>query len=80
MVYCASAKKGSVRGRRKRSTGGVHTVPCYWGRTNCPRVLRKKARIGALGVLWRRKLQDNLLSCDYSGWQAAPINQTSQLF
>jgi len=66
MVYCVAAKKGSVRGRRKRSTGGIHTGSCYWGRINCPRVLRKKACIGALGVLLRRKLQDNLLSCDYS--------------
>jgi len=43
-------------------------------------VLRKKASIGALGVLSGQKLQDNSLSCDYLVWQAALINPRGQLF
>ena len=75
MVYCALAKKGSVRERRKGFTGGIHTECCYWGLPNCSRALRKKASIGALGWLLCRKLGDNLLSLDYSVWYVWLINQ-----
>lgn len=80
MVYCTGAKKGSVRERRKGSTGDVRTGRCIWGLPNCSRVLRNTVSIGALGVLLGQKLQDNLLSCDYLFWQVVLINQRNQLF
>jgi hypothetical protein len=79
--FTAWARKRAVRAREERvpqgasiqdvATGGFQTACC---------VLRKKIPIGALGALWGQKLQDNSLSCDYLVWQAALINQRSQLF
>lgn len=55
-LAASGAKKGSARGRRQGATGGFRTGSCYWVSTNCPRVLRKKASIGALGVAGVREV------------------------
>jgi len=55
-LAASGAKKGSARGRRQGATGGFHTGSCYWASTNCSRVLRKKASIGALGVAGVREV------------------------
>lgn len=76
--FTVLVRKRAVRcERRKGFTGGVHTVSCFWRLLNCLCVLRKKASIGALGVLFGWKLGDNLLSFDYSVEYAVLINQRS---
>jgi len=57
--------------------GGYIQYLALWGLQNCLHVLRKKASIGALGVLFGWKLGDNLLSFDYSVEYVVLINQGS---
>lgn len=79
--FTALARKRAVRAREERVPQGASTQDVATGGHETARcVLRKKASIGALGVLSGQKLQDNSLSCDYLVWQAALINPRGQLF